>query len=135
MDLSYPETVNRINKEKMQKLVENGDDVYPGAMIVVKKNNQTLKLSIIDKKHRKKINLEYGDIVHRHIVKGDPILVNRQPSLHQGSIMCHKNVPMKGNTIRISESTCGTYGADFDGFVFFCFFHFLYEFLSNFFQK
>jgi len=129
MDLSYPETVNRINKEKMQKLVENGDDVYPGAMIVVKKNNQTLKLSIIDKKHRKKINLEYGDIVHRHIVKGDPILVNRQPSLHQGSIMCHKCVPMKGNTIRISESTCGTYGADFDGFVFILFYFFMNFFL------
>ena len=117
MRMSYPENVTRINKDKMQKFVENGDDIYPGAMLVVKKNNQTLKLSIIDKKHRKKINLEYGDIVHRHLIKGDPLIVNRQPSLHQGSIMCHKCVPLPGNTFRLHQSVCGSYGADFDGFV------------------
>lgn len=35
-------------------------------------------------------NLNYGDIVHRHLEDGDIVLFNRQPSLHRMSIMCHR---------------------------------------------
>lgn len=111
MRLSYPETVNRINKDLLQKHVSNGDDIYPGAIMIVKKNNHTLKLSIVSQENRKRIELEYGDIVHRHLVKGDPLIVNRQPSLHQGSIMCHRCVPLPGNTFRLHQSVCGSYNA------------------------
>ncbi len=31
-----------------------------------------------------------GDIVERHIINGDIMLFNRQPSLHKLSIMAHK---------------------------------------------
>ena len=30
-----------------------------------------------------------GDIVHRHMMDGDGILFNRQPTLHRMSMMCH----------------------------------------------
>ena len=33
--------------------------------------------------------LKYGDIVERHLIDGDVVLFNRQPSLHKLSIMAH----------------------------------------------
>ena len=33
--------------------------------------------------------LQYGDIVERHLIDGDVVLFNRQPSLHKLSIMAH----------------------------------------------
>ena len=34
--------------------------------------------------------LQYGDIVERHLMDGDVVLFNRQPSLHKLSIMAHQ---------------------------------------------
>lgn len=41
--------------------------------------------------NREKIaqELRYGDIVERHLIDGDIVLFNRQPSLHKLSIMAH----------------------------------------------
>lgn len=36
--------------------------------------------------------LREGDIVERHLMDGDVVLFNRQPSLHRLSIMCHRSV-------------------------------------------
>lgn len=33
--------------------------------------------------------LKFGDIVERHLIDGDIVLFNRQPSLHKLSIMAH----------------------------------------------
>ena len=32
---------------------------------------------------------QYGDVVERHLIDGDVVLFNRQPSLHKLSIMAH----------------------------------------------
>ena len=32
---------------------------------------------------------QYGDLVERHLIDGDVVLFNRQPSLHKLSIMAH----------------------------------------------
>ena len=34
--------------------------------------------------------LRPGDVVDRHVVNGDIVLINRQPSLHTLSMMAHK---------------------------------------------
>ncbi|ANQ10050.1 DNA-directed RNA polymerase subunit [Plasmodium coatneyi] len=60
-------------------------------------------------------NLQVGDIVERHLVDGDIVLFNRQPSLHRMSIMCHKARVMKYKTFRFNECVCSPYNADFDG--------------------
>ncbi len=59
-----------------------------------------------------------GNKVYRHLVNGDTLLVNRQPSLHKCSIMAHKarvltHVPEQ--TIRMHYANCSSYNADFDG--------------------
>ena len=33
--------------------------------------------------------MQYGDMVERHLIDGDVVLFNRQPSLHKLSIMAH----------------------------------------------
>ena len=35
-----------------------------------------------------------GDIVNRHLIDGDVVLFNRQPSLHKMSMMAHKVIVM-----------------------------------------
>ena len=60
--------------------------------------------------------LNEGDIVHRHLMDGDPVLFNRQPTLHRMSMMCHIVKIMKeGNTFRMNVADTKPYNADFDG--------------------
>jgi DNA-directed RNA polymerase III subunit RPC1 len=54
-------------------------------------------------------------VVERHVVDGDVVLFNRQPSLHRLSIMAHFARVMPGKTFRFNECVCGPYNADFDG--------------------
>ena len=112
-NITYPEVVNNRNKNYLMKLVQNGPDVYPGAKILERKNGDNISLRYID---RESIVLENGDIVHRHMMDGDPILFNRQPTLHRMSMMCHVAKIMKeGSTFRMNVADTKPYNADFDG--------------------
>jgi DNA-directed RNA polymerase beta' subunit len=70
----------------LTRLVQTGPEEYPGAKILERKTGENISLRYID---RKSIRLEIGDIVHRHMMDGDAVLFNRQPSLHRMSMMCH----------------------------------------------
>lgn len=59
--------------------------------------------------------LQIGWSVERHLRAGDAVVMNRQPSLHMGSMLMHKVVPMPGRTMRFNLAVTGTYNADFDG--------------------
>ena len=112
-NLTKPITVTMKNKKYLRKLILNGPDVYPGAKIYEKKNGDCISLRYID---RESINLELGDKVHRHILDGDAVLFNRQPTLHRMSMMCHiAKVMMKGDTFRMNVGDTKPYNADFDG--------------------
>ena len=59
-----------------------------------------------------------GIKVHRHLIDGDVLLVNRQPTLHKPGIMAHKARVLrhvKEQTLRMHYANCNTYNADFDG--------------------
>ena len=65
---------------------------------------------------RESIILEDGDIVHRHMMDGDPVLFNRQPTLHRMSMMCHiVKILYQGDTFRMNVGDTKPYNADFDG--------------------
>jgi DNA-directed RNA polymerase II subunit RPB1 len=99
-NITKPVTVNRINRAFLMKLVQNGPDVHPGAKILERKNGDSITLRYVD---RKSIVLEDGDIVHRHMMDGDPILFNRQPTLHRMSMMCHiARIMSRGDTFRMN---------------------------------
>ena len=113
MNLTYPEKVNKFNREKLMTLIENGPDKYPGANILQRENGESISLRYVD---RSSVKLEHGDVVHRHMLNGDPVLFNRQPTLHRMSMMCHIAKIMKeGNTFRMNVADTKPYNADFDG--------------------
>jgi len=57
-----------------------------------------------------------GEYVHRHMMNGDPVLFNRQPTLHRMSMMCHiARIMPKGDTFRLNVGVTKPYNADFDG--------------------
>ena len=111
-NLTKPVTVNPRNLKFLEKLVRNGPDVHPGAKILEKKNGENISLRYID---RESIKLELGDIVHRHMMDGDCILFNRQPTLHRMSMMGHivRVMPI-GDTFRMNVACTRPYNADFD---------------------
>uniref|UniRef100_A0A3B5AQI6 DNA-directed RNA polymerase subunit n=1 Tax=Stegastes partitus TaxID=144197 RepID=A0A3B5AQI6_9TELE len=67
--------------------------------------------------NREKIaqELRFGDVVERHLIDGDIVLFNRQPSLHKLSIMAHIARVKPHRTFRFNECVCTPYNADFDG--------------------
>ena len=56
-----------------------------------------------------------GMIVERHLIDGDVVIFNRQPSLHRMSMMVHEVRVMPGKTFRFNLAVCTPYNADFDG--------------------
>lgn len=112
-NITKPVVVNSMNKNFLLSLVRNGPDVFPGAKILDKKNGESITLRYID---RDSIVLEEGDVVHRHMMDGDAILFNRQPTLHRMSMMCHiARIMKRGDTFRMNVADTKPYNADFDG--------------------
>jgi len=110
MNITKPITVNSRNRDYLLKLIQNGPEVYPGAKILEKRNGENISLRYVD---RGSIRLENGDIVHRHMMDGDAVLFNRQPSLHRMSMMCHIVKIMKvGDTFRMNVGDTKPYNAD-----------------------
>jgi len=112
-NITFPEVVNSRTKEWLTKLVRNGPDNYPGAKLIERKEGDMISLRYVD---RNSIVLKNGDRVHRHMMDGDPVLFNRQPTLHRMSMMCHLAKIMKrGDTFRMNVADTKPYNADFDG--------------------
>jgi DNA-directed RNA polymerase II subunit RPB1 len=111
-NLTYPEIVNEYNIGKLNTLLESDIDSYPGIKLIEKKNSIKITITSYNKPN---ITLENGDIVHRHLMDGDYVLFNRQPSLHKMSMMGHRVRVMTGNTFRLNVSVTTPYNADFDG--------------------
>ena len=111
MNLTYPEIVNNYNKDKLIGLLNNGYDKYPSIKMI---EQDGIKKTITEK-NILDIEIRNGDIVHRHLMNGDFVLFNRQPSLHKMSMMGHRVRVMKGNTFRLNVSVTPPYNADFDG--------------------
>ena len=112
-NITKPITVNKMNKNFLRQLVLNGPDHYPGAKILERKNGGSVSLRYAD---RESMVLNDGDIVHRHMMDGDGILFNRQPTLHRMSMMCHiVKIMYKGDTFRMNVADTKPYNADFDG--------------------
>ena len=82
-------------------------------MFWIEKDHDSISLRYID---RNSIKLNNGDVVHRHMLNGDPVLFNRQPTLHRMSMMCHiAKIMHVGSTFRMNVADTKPYNADFDG--------------------
>ncbi len=112
MNLTRPEKVTNFNRDRLYKYVQNGTDVFPGAKSIVRKDGRMISLKHVN---TKEIVLYNGDVVNRHLMDGDIILFNRQPTLHRMSMMGHRVRVLPYNTFRLNVTTTRPYNADFDG--------------------
>ncbi|SCV71244.1 BQ2448_2832 [Microbotryum intermedium] len=142
--LTLPEPVTDHNVQLLRQMVINGPHQHPGAAFVQMEDGHLLsldKLSIEDRTaHANKLlapesrasatsRLDRPDVglpstrspqinrkVYRHLQDGDIVILNRQPTLHKPSMMCHRVRVLKGEkTIRMHYANCNSYNADFDG--------------------
>ncbi|KAF2420759.1 DNA-directed RNA polymerase I subunit RPA1 [Tothia fuscella] len=128
MKLTYPEPVTSHNYYELKEAVLNGPEKWPGAVAIENENGQVIALGKKNIEERMalsnellapandKVNGSRNKKVHRHLNNGDIVIMNRQPTLHKPSMMCHRARVLPGErTIRMHYANCNTYNADFDG--------------------
>jgi DNA-directed RNA polymerase I subunit RPA1 len=128
MKLTYPEPVTTHNYYELKEAVMNGPFVWPGAVAIENENGQVISLAKQNTEERMAlanqllapsstaVNGSRNKKVHRHLNNGDIVIMNRQPTLHKPSMMCHRARVLPGErTIRMHYANCNTYNADFDG--------------------
>ena len=119
MTLTFPQRVTARNIEQLRGFVLNGPKKHPGANIVIvhpeRPGGKKMYYSLVVLREERAANLKIGDIVERHLMDGDVVLFNRQPSLHKVSIMAHRVKVRPWRTFRFNECVCNPYNADFDG--------------------
>ncbi|KAH0575548.1 DNA-directed RNA polymerase subunit [Spironucleus salmonicida] len=121
--LTFPEPVNQYNLEYLQSLVKNGKN-YPGANMIEFSYGKRIDLTNLSNEQleaQSKLLAQFEPqttvFVHRHVMPGDPMIFNRQPSLHRLSMLVHRAriLPGHSKTIRFHYANCNGYNADFDG--------------------
>jgi DNA-directed RNA polymerase subunit A' len=124
MRASIEEKVDAKNIKRLREMIENGAEIYPGALDICEDGNtynqdasNWTDLTKCKESGRKNYadNLEYGSIVKRHVIKGDIGLFNRAPSLHRQSILALRAVPMDQKNLSFNATICDPFNADFDG--------------------
>ncbi|GAB7092407.1 DNA-directed RNA polymerase subunit A' [Halorubrum luteum] len=106
--------VTERNVEEARQYVRNGPESHPGANYVRRPDGRRLKVTEKNcEELAEKIEPDWE--VNRHLVDGDIVIFNRQPSLHRMSIMAHEVVVMPYKTFRLNTVVCPPYNADFDG--------------------
>jgi len=124
-NLTYREPVTPFNVDMLRDMVMNGPESHPGANAVEMEDGTVRYLQANNPVQREavaKMLLSAGDgenkgkFVHRHLVTGDAMLLNRQPTLHKPSIMSHRARVLKSEKVmRLHYAICKSYNADFDG--------------------
>ena len=115
MQLTVPERVTEWNIERLRQYIKNGPDKHPGARYVIRPDGKRIRLKFAQDLDEVANALEPGYIVERHLIDGDIVLFNRQPSLHRMSIMAHRVRVLPYKTFRLNLCVCTPYNADFDG--------------------
>ncbi len=118
-ELTVPIRVTDRNLAQAKEMCGRGPKpegaVYaPGVNYVIRSDGRRIKIT--DKNAETVAEaIEPGYVVERHLMDGDIVLFNRQPSLHRMSIMAHEVRVMPYKTFRFNLCVCPPYNADFDG--------------------
>lgn len=109
-ELLYGDIIRRGGKE-IQFLGQSGVKLEKGDKIL----RNGIELNDINFATKKHFQLEIGDVVERQLQNGDIVLLNRQPTLHKGSMMAQEVVIRPCKTLRFNLSINKSFNADFDG--------------------
>ncbi|GAA5929576.1 DNA-directed RNA polymerase I core subunit RPA190 [Sporobolomyces koalae] len=144
--LTFPEPVTPHNINQLRQMVINGPHQHPGASFIQLEDGNLVSLDRMTLEERtaqankllapessapaqRLASSSRPDVglpptrtpqinrkVYRHLQDGDIVILNRQPTLHKPSMMCHRVKVLKGEkTIRMHYANCNSYNADFDG--------------------
>jgi len=122
MKWAIPEHVNVYNYNNLLQAALNGPTIYPGSNFIVRNTIRFVAGANVN-------GLRLGDTVERHVRSGDYLLANRQPSLHERSIMCIRARIHDGNTTKCHLAVMKSFAGDFDGDE--MTFHVLHDLLSQ----
>ena len=111
--LTIPERVCDNNRGWLLECVRRGPAVDGGAPCVISPSGTVYQVKYGGSALADRVC--NGWVVERHLLNGDYVLFNRQPSLHKSSVMAHRVRIMDGQTFRLNLSCAGPYNADFDG--------------------
>ncbi|KAK7283942.1 hypothetical protein RIF29_13692 [Crotalaria pallida] len=104
--ITFEERVNIHNLSYLQKLVDEH------LCLTYKEGVSTYSLREGSKGH---IYLKPGQVVHRRIMDGDTVFINRPPTTHKHSLQALQVYIHDDHTVKINPLICGPLGADFDG--------------------
>ncbi|XP_058765597.1 DNA-directed RNA polymerase V subunit 1 isoform X1 [Vicia villosa] len=104
--ITFEERVSIHNIHYLQKLVDEN------LCLTYKEGLSTYSLREGSKGHT---YLKPGQIVHRRIMDGDVVFINRPPTTHKHSLQALVVYIHDDHTVKINPLICGPLGADFDG--------------------
>ena len=104
--------IDPITNKENEILVTNGKDLLQKGDKLKRNGDYIMDIKYPEKRSYK---LNIGDICERQMYDGCIVLLNRQPTLHEGSMMAQEVVIREGKTIRINLSITKSFNADFDG--------------------
>jgi DNA-directed RNA polymerase II subunit RPB1 len=113
MTLTRKIYVNKLNLREVHQWISNGPFTYPGANYVMRKDG--VEVNLVFYENRRDIKLSDVLFVRRHLIDGDLVMVNRQPTLHRPSMMAFSAVVIPGYAIRLHYAVFTPMGADCDG--------------------
>ena len=104
-ELTVPVVVTKNNIETLRELVKRGpapvSELYkPGVNYVIRQDSRRIRVT---ERNAETVaeGVEINYVVERHLMDGDVVLFNRQPSLHRMSMMAHTVKVMPGKTFRL----------------------------------
>lgn len=101
-NLTFPEKVNIYNIDRLTRAVKMGPKQVDGASFIKFSDGRRIDLKIAkwEQIEQKYGGLQMGMDVERHLIDGEYVTLNRQPSLHKFSIMCFRAKIMPYSTFR-----------------------------------
>lgn len=118
--LTFPEIVNERNMDKLSKAIIKGPYENGGAMAVRQPGaaaDTVIWLPVLDREARIDLASQIAPLwtVERHLVDGDWVLFNRQPSLWKASMMAFRCYRVNTLCFRLPLPVTKPFNADFDG--------------------
>lgn len=110
--LTHPINVTVYNRDDAQKLYDNGQVVF---ITPAFGKNAGQKINVAGLHTTQKYEIRVGDKIERYLQDGDPVIVNRQPSLRRQSMIGLKAKIIPERIMRINLSITTPLNADFDG--------------------
>lgn len=104
--ITFQERVNSNNLSYLQDLVDKN------LCLTYIEGSTSYSLRDSSKGH---IYLKIGQVVHRRIMDGDTVFINRPPTIHKHSLQALSVYIHEDHTVKINPLICGPLGADFDG--------------------